>query len=211
VVCQRPLPAQALFCPACGSSQVARPSRRCPTCQRDIPRQSVYCPYCRTATSRPASNRYEEAAAALPAAPAAPARPDLSWLWAGLVFIAGVALALFLLLGDVFRPQTVAPAPLLAVNTAKGSITVGAPAYIDGSGLDVWEPITLASIPVWDLAPGQHVVCDLPHGTPVQVLEIRLVPSEHRHYFRVLTEGCEGWVPELALGSVRRALPGQQS
>jgi len=132
-------------------------------------------------------------------------------VWA--LVIAGLIFLIFLVLylSSSSQPEPVAtPTPLSSAITSKGVIQVGKPAYADGRSLGGGPLGTRMYIPVWEDAPGTIVKCHVYHGAPVAVTAVRWVEAEQQYYFRIETEGCEGWVVELLIGDAARPAVGDR-
>jgi hypothetical protein len=48
-------------------------------------------------------------------------------------------------------------------------------------------------------------VCQVEHGTEVNVLEVQRDVEKKQYYFRVRAPKCDGWVPETALSTKKVA------
>jgi hypothetical protein len=88
------------------------------------------------------------------------------------------------------------------ITTSEGEeISVPGVAYLDGEHPDVDVKGIMLVIPIWDGVPHTEVVCELDHGTEVEVLAAQWAESEERYYLKVESEGCEGWVRDLFVSS----------
>ena len=56
--------------------------------------------------------------------------------------------------------------------------------------------MTLMIIHIWDAVPRQSVVCELAHGTEVDLLSAQFQDDEGRYYFELQSGTCKGWVSE---------------
>jgi hypothetical protein len=90
---------------------------------------------------------------------------------------------------------TAIPESELEIETDDGIITVPGSAYMDGRDLDADPPVTVMAIDVWDSPQRSEVVCQIEHGTPVEVLALEENETEQRDYLQVRSGDCEGWVP----------------
>jgi hypothetical protein len=94
------------------------------------------------------------------------------------------------------------------VKTEKGVFSVPGTAFMDGRDLEASPPLTVMAISVWETTSRRARSCTLPHGAPVSLARWERVASEDRIYFRVVTEKCEGWVPEVFLSTRRERVVG---
>lgn len=89
-----------------------------------------------------------------------------------------------------------------AITTSESiNLTVPGVAYTDGRTRS--GSTTMMTLGIWDGVPRQRVVCRLPHGTQVDLLEAKWENEEWeygdgRYYFLVdYNDGeCKGWMPE---------------
>jgi len=56
-------------------------------------------------------------------------------------------------------------------------------------------------INIWDGVPRKKQVCELDHGTKVELLDAMKDKEEDRYYFRIRKGSCEGWVSEPFLST----------
>ena len=91
-------------------------------------------------------------------------------------------------------PPTPVPEPTIEIETDDGIITVPGSAYMDGRDLEADPPVTVMNIDVWDSPQQSEAVCQMEHGTPVEVLALENL-ADHREYIQVRSSDCEGWVP----------------
>ena len=81
----------------------------------------------------------------------------------------------------------------ISIATKNGTFAIPGTAYMDGRELSSPQE-TEMNIIVWDAVPWSRPVCELQHGTKVEIHEARFhVPGEY-YCFRVTHAGCEGWV-----------------
>jgi len=90
---------------------------------------------------------------------------------------------------------TAIPESEVEIETDDGIIVVPGSAYIDGRDLEADPPATVMAIDVWDSPQRSEVVCQIEHGTPVEVLALEENETEQREYLKVRSGDCEGWVP----------------
>jgi hypothetical protein len=88
------------------------------------------------------------------------------------------------------------PAVPQDVTTTKGRFTVPGRGFIDGRDLEAKPPLMVMQVNVWDAVPRRRIVCTLPHGDFVELLESKRDDGESRAYFRVRGGQCEGWLAE---------------
>ena len=83
------------------------------------------------------------------------------------------------------------------IDTPKGSFVVPGTAFMDGRDPDARPPMTVMRINVRNGVHGRSmrgVLCDVLHGTEVQLLSARYNSSESRYYFQIKVGACKGWV-----------------
>lgn len=105
-------------------------------------------------------------------------------------------------------PSTVASATVAAksapvtIRNIWGQLTIPGSGYIDGRVAGANPPRTRSDVWIWDrpFATGQ-LRCKLPHGAPVQLLELATSP-EGRHAIRIQHDDCTGWVDADLVNSV---------
>ena len=66
---------------------------------------------------------------------------------------------------------------------------------------DLASGVTVALIPLLQSATSTAPVCQVEHGTEVNVLEVQRDVEKKQYYFRVRAPKCDGWVPETALAT----------
>lgn len=98
---------------------------------------------------------------------------------------------------------------ILTVDTDKGLLTKGLPAFMDGRDVDAQPPLTVVEIFIWD-SRRTEIICQLTHGTRVDILDIAFNESEARHYFLVKSGDCQGWIPGAFLSNRRNELIGDK-
>jgi hypothetical protein len=84
-----------------------------------------------------------------------------------------------------------------ALQTSKGRLTVPGYAYLDGRDLEALPPLTLRQVRLWDSPRRRKPICQVTHGSRVEVAEASFAVEEDRYYFRVASQDCAGWVPEV--------------
>jgi hypothetical protein len=92
------------------------------------------------------------------------------------------------------------PEPGIIIETDDGLVEVPGTAYMDGRDLEADPPVTVMNIDVWDSPRRSEVVCQIEHGTPVDVLELGKSETEGDH-LKVKSDACEGWVPMSFISS----------
>lgn len=107
-------------------------------------------------------------------------------------------------------PPTAVPEPGVIIETDDGLITVPGSAYMDGRDLEADPPVTVMAIDVWDSPQRSEVVCQVEHGTPVEVLALEENEAEHRDYLKVRSGDCEGWVPLAFVNPKQHEPEGEQ-
>jgi len=90
---------------------------------------------------------------------------------------------------------------LRTITTSKGSFTISGIAFMDGRDLKANPPLTIMKINIWDGVPRNKRVCELDHGTKVELLDAMKDKEEDRYYFRIRKGSCEGWVSEPFLST----------
>ena len=94
-------------------------------------------------------------------------------------------------------PTSVPPTQTEAVRvitTERGEMSVPGVGYLDGRDAEADPPLTVMTINLWDTAQRTRAVCQLEHGTQVDVLDAVWVEDEERYYFHVTGNGCDGWI-----------------
>jgi hypothetical protein len=102
--------------------------------------------------------------------------------------------------------QTIVP-NAATITTSKGDFLVPGRAFLDGREPESRPPVTARLIPLLQSAVSTHVVCQVEHGTQVDLLEVQRDTAKKLFYFRVKAPRCDGWVPEKAL-SPKKVPPG---
>lgn len=87
------------------------------------------------------------------------------------------------------------------VLTDKGTLEVPGTAFIDGRDIEATPPLTLMRINIWDAVQRRRAVCQIPHATFVDILDIRHSEAEQRYYFQVRSGRCQGWVSQPFLSA----------
>lgn len=100
--------------------------------------------------------------------------------------------------------------PIVAINAPKGCLIKGDVAYIDGRDPDAQPPLTVMNVRVWDGVPRTKVICELKHGTEVDILDILYYQPEDRHYLHIFGGDCQGWVSEPFLSNTKHKPIGDQ-
>jgi hypothetical protein len=116
-----------------------------------------------------------------------------------------VATILFLAAAALAEPvvaQTQIP-NATTVKTSKGDFQVPGRAYLDGSQPEARPPVIAMLVPLLQSAVSTAAVCQLEHGTQVDLLEVQRDVEKRRYSFRVRSPRCGGWVPETALSTKR--------
>jgi hypothetical protein len=90
---------------------------------------------------------------------------------------------------------TAIPEQEVIIETEDGLITVPGSAYMDGRDLEADPPVTVMNIDVWNSPQQLEVVCQIEHGTPVEVLALEENLADHREALQIRSSDCEGWVP----------------
>lgn len=83
------------------------------------------------------------------------------------------------------------------VSTQKGTFLVPGNGFIDGRDVDAVPALTIMEVRVWDgVGLGRRAVCKIPHGTVVQLLDVKQDPdvSSQWYHFQVQSGSCRGWV-----------------
>ena len=96
--------------------------------------------------------------------------------------------------------QTTVP-NAVTLSTSKGEFKVPGRAFLDGSEPESRPPVTVALIPLLQSATSTAPVCQVEHGTPVDLLDVQRDVEKKQYYFRVRAPKCDGWVPETALST----------
>jgi hypothetical protein len=97
------------------------------------------------------------------------------------------------------------------IATSKGDFKVPGRAFLDGSQPRSQPPVTLPLVPLLQSAVSTAAVCQVEHGTQVDVLDVQRDIEKQRYYFRVRAPKCDGWVPETALSTKKVAPAGSGS
>jgi len=130
-----------------------------------------------------------------------------------LISLCCVGVALTVLSGDG-TSSTPVPSPVPAtqnVETAEGyTFAVPGSAFVDGRSLEEQPPLTIMSINIWGEVPRLKAVCDLQHGTEVQLLEAQYYEPEERYYFLLKSGSCKGWLSENFLSPEKQEPIGDQ-
>lgn len=106
--------------------------------------------------------------------------------------------------------QTIVP-NAATITTSKGDFQVPGRAFLDGSRPESRPPATAMFVTLLQSAVSTAPVCQLEHGTQVDLLEVQRDVEKRRYYFRVRTPKCDGWVPETALSAKKVAPVGTGS
>ncbi len=80
--------------------------------------------------------------------------------------------------------QTIVP-NAATITTSKGDFQVPGRAFLDGSRPESRPPVTAMFIPLLQSAVSTAPVCQLEHGTQVELLEVQRDVEKRRYYFRV--------------------------
>jgi len=116
-----------------------------------------------------------------------------------------IALAVLAVLAVVLvQAQTIVPKAAI-IATSKGEFQVPGRAYLDGSAPESRPPVIAMLIPLLQSATSTAAVCQVEHGTQVNLLEVQRDVEKKQYYFRVRAPKCDGWVPENALSTKRIA------
>lgn len=113
-------------------------------------------------------------------------------------------LALFALVAAPAAAQTIVP-NAATITTSKGDFQVPGRAFLDGSRPESRPPVTSVLVPLLQSAVSTVVVCQVDHGTQVDLLDVQRDVEKKRYYFRVRAPKCDGWVPETALSTKKVA------
>lgn len=87
------------------------------------------------------------------------------------------------------------------VETDKGTLTIGQPAFIDGRDLDARPPLTVMAVNIWGNMPRTRIVCQLAHGSHIDIVSVKFYAPENRHYFLIRRDDCQGWLTEGLLSN----------
>ena len=117
----------------------------------------------------------------------------------------GVSLALLALVAAPAAAQTIVP-KTATITTSKGDFQVPGRAFLDGSQPESRPPITAKLVPLLQSAVSTAIVCQVEHGTQVDLLDVQRDVEKKRYYFRIRAPKCDGWVPETAL-STKKVTP----
>ncbi len=110
------------------------------------------------------------------------------------------SLALLALVGAPALAQTTVPNAAI-IATSKGDFTVPGRAFLDGSQPNSRPPVTAMLVPLLQSAVSTVAVCQVGHGSQVDLLDVQRDVEKKRYYFRVRAPKCDGWVPETALST----------
>jgi len=111
-----------------------------------------------------------------------------------------LSLALFALVAAPAAAQTIVP-NAATITTSKGDFQVPGRAFLDGSHPESRPPLTAMLVPLLQSAVSTAAVCQVEHGTEVDLLEVQRDVEQKRYYFRIRAPKCDGWVPETALAT----------
>ena len=111
-----------------------------------------------------------------------------------------LSLALIALVAAPAAAQTIVP-NAATITTSKGDFQVPGRAFLDGSQPESRPPVTVMLIPLLQSAVSTAAVCQVDHGTQVDLLDVQRDVEKKRYYFRVRAPKCDGWVPETALAT----------
>jgi hypothetical protein len=111
-----------------------------------------------------------------------------------------IVLTLVALVAAPVSAQTIVP-NAATITTSKGDFQVPGRAFLDGSRPESRPPITAMFVPLLQSAVSTAPVCQLEHGTQVDLLEVQRDVEKKRYYFRIRAPKCDGWVPETALST----------
>jgi hypothetical protein len=109
-------------------------------------------------------------------------------------------LALIALVAAPAPAQTIVP-NAATITTSKGDFKVPGRAFLDGSQPNVRPSITAMLVPLLQSALSTAAVCQVEHGSQVDLLDVQRDVEKKRYYFRVRAPKCDGWVPETALST----------
>ena len=115
------------------------------------------------------------------------------------------SLALIALVAAPAPAQTVVPNAAI-IATSKGDFAVPGRAFLDGSQPDSRPSVVAMLVPLLQSAVSTVVVCQVQHGSQVDLLDVQRDVEKKRYYFRVRAPKCDGWVPETAL-STKKVTP----
>lgn len=104
----------------------------------------------------------------------------------------------------------VTPAAQTITTAEEEVMSVPGAAYTDGRDSEAKPPLTVMQINIWRAVPRDRVVCQLEHGSLVQLLEARYYTPESRYYFRLRSGTCEGWLSENFLSATKQEPIGDQ-
>jgi hypothetical protein len=111
-----------------------------------------------------------------------------------------LSLALIAMVAAPGSAQTTVPNAATIV-TSKGDFQVPGRAFLDGSQPKSRPPVTVMLVPLLQSAVSPAAVCQVEHGTQVDLLDVQRDVEQKRYYFRVRAPKCDGWVPETALST----------
>jgi hypothetical protein len=112
----------------------------------------------------------------------------------------GLSLSLIALVVTAAAAQNIVP-NAATIATSKGDFAVPGRAFLDGSQPEARPPVTAMLVPLLQSAVSIATVCQVEHGTQVDLLEVQRDVEKKRYYFRVRALTCDGWVPESALAT----------
>lgn len=136
-----------------------------------------------------------------------------------LISLAVLACVVFCVLGYILvstSPDTaiLPPTPTAesqTIETAEGYVfPVPGNAFLDGRDLEAQPPLTVMNINIWGEVPRLKAVCNLQHGSEVQLLKAQYYEPEARYYFLVKGGNCRGWLSENFLSTEKHAPVGDQ-
>lgn len=120
----------------------------------------------------------------------------------GLILACGCLFLFTSMGGEDAETVTTTPVPTRIVSIKKGDITVPGTAYLDGRDPDAQPPLTIMKINVWETysTSSSVLVCDLPHGQKVDVLDV--AELDGRFWFQIDDgNGCIGWLLDSLIGA----------
>jgi hypothetical protein len=110
------------------------------------------------------------------------------------------SLAMIALVAAPVQAQTVVP-NAATITTPKGDFKVPGRAFLDGSQPGLRPPVTAMLVPLLQSAVSTVAVCQVEHGSQVDLLDVQRDVEKKRYYFRVRAPKCDGWVPETSLSA----------
>jgi hypothetical protein len=114
--------------------------------------------------------------------------------------VLALSLPLIAVIAAAATAQTMVP-KAATITTSKGDFQIPGRAFLDGSQPESRPPITAKLVPLLQSAVSTAAVCQVEHGTQVDLLEVQRDVEKKRYYFRVRAPQCDGWVPETALST----------